>query len=61
MDDFASGWNDHPISTAENFSPRQLFTMGLVRLQNMGGEHAELNQVYIVKQLYILTTFKINS
>lgn len=45
VDNFVIGWNNHPISTAENFSPLQLFHLGLTKLKNMGGEHPELNQV----------------
>ena len=34
LHDFATGWNDHPIRTANHKSPLQLFTAGMLLLQN---------------------------
>ena len=45
VESFKNGWNEHPISTAENFTSRQLFTLGLLRLKAAGKDNAELNQV----------------
>ena len=33
---FVEGWNHHPICTAQNKSPHQLFTAGMLQLQNSG-------------------------
>ena len=33
---FKDGWNHHPIRTARNKSPHQLFTAGMLLLQNSG-------------------------
>jgi hypothetical protein len=33
---FVDGWNHHPIRTAHNKSPHQLFTAGMLLLQNSG-------------------------
>ena len=34
LHDFATGWNNHPIHTANHKSPFQLFTAGVLLLQN---------------------------
>ncbi len=41
---FVRGWNAHPISTESNFTPNQLFVIGLLRLKNSGIYHEELVQ-----------------
>ncbi len=45
VDSFKNGWNDHPISTADYFCRRQLFTLGLLQLKSSGTNLSELNQV----------------
>ena len=61
VDKFRNGWNNHPISTAENFSPSQLFVMGLRKLKNSGEYHPELNQVIWFKiQLYCISWYLLN-
>lgn len=52
IQDFKNGWNEHPISTAENFSPRQLFVLGLLRMKSSGNTFPELNQVNLVLLLW---------
>ena len=61
VDKFRNGWNNHLISTAENFSPSQLFVMGLMKLKNSGEYHPELNQVIWFKiQLYCISWYLLN-
>ena len=51
VDGFVRGWNAHPISTEHNFTPIQLFVLGLMRLKNSGVEHEELNQGNMVNRM----------
>ena len=51
VDGFARGWNAHPISTENNFSPNQLFVLGLLQLKNSGFMHEELNQSNVVNKM----------
>jgi hypothetical protein len=44
VDGFMRGWNAHPILTESNFSPNQLFVIGLLRLMMSGLQHEELSQ-----------------
>ena len=34
LNEFTNSWNNHPIRTAKHKSPLQLFTAGLLLLQN---------------------------
>lgn len=36
LEHFVAGWNHHPIRTAHSRSPHQLFTSGMLSLQNSG-------------------------
>ena len=36
LSEFVKGWNHHPIQTAHNKSPHQLFTAGALLLQHSG-------------------------
>lgn len=47
VDNFKNGWNEHPVSTAEHFTPRQLYTLGLLRLKSSGSHLSELIQVTV--------------
>ena len=51
VDGFARGWNAHPISTENNFSPNHLFVLGLLQLKNSGFMHEELNQSNVVNKM----------
>ena len=33
---FCNGWNNHPISTSQGYSPMQLYTMGMISIRNEG-------------------------
>ena len=33
---FCNGWNNHPISTSQGYSPMQLHTMGMISIRNEG-------------------------
>jgi len=36
IDEFIGQWNNHPVTTESNFSPRQLWIEGILRLRNSG-------------------------
>jgi len=44
---FKDGWNCHPLSTENNFTPAQLFRIGLLQLRSKDGFHHELIQVIL--------------
>ena len=45
LSEWADGWNSHPVSTECNFTPKQMFTSGLLDLKNQPSFHPELHQV----------------
>lgn len=51
VDSFRDGWNSHKVSGSKtsNKSPLQMFTNGLLELRAQGGYHAELNQVFLIR------------
>ena len=51
VDGFMRGWNAHPISTESNFTPNQLFVIGLMRLRMSGLQHEELIQSDVTNKL----------
>ena len=34
LETFAEQWNNHPVTTEQNFSPNQLWVQGMIRMQN---------------------------
>lgn len=45
IENFMNSWNNHPISTANNKSPDQIFYMGLLRLLSDDASH-EIDEVF---------------
>ena len=51
IEQFVDEWNNHPLSTASNYSPRQLWTLGILEardplscaVQDILHGHAEIN------------------
>jgi len=52
IDSFITGWNNHKMRTKKSKSPRQLFIQGICQLTWDGQPHAELNQVYMLRDIF---------